>query len=66
VAYNSSAVDVYIDGVSVYNDTSVTIPACSRLVLGNWSGNTQETRTNQALVFKTRLTNADLARLTSL
>jgi len=66
VAYNSSAVDIYIDGVSVYNDTSVTIPACSRLVLGNWSGNTQESRTSQAILFKTRLSNADLATLTTL
>jgi hypothetical protein len=66
LAYNASQVDIYIDGVSVYTDYSVTIPATSNLYLAGWSGYNQSIKTSQALLFKTRLTNAELASLTTL
>jgi len=66
LAYNASQVDIYIDGVSVYTDYSVTIPATSNLYLAGWSGYNQSIKTSQALLFKTRLTNAELAALTTL
>ena len=66
LAYNASQVAIYIDGVSVYTDYSVTIPATSNLYLAGWSGYNQSIKTKQALLFKTRLSNADLATLTSL
>ena len=66
VAYNASQVAIYIDGVSVFTDNSVTIPATSNLYLGGWSGYNQAVKTAQALLFKTRLSNAQLASLTTL
>jgi hypothetical protein len=65
VAYNASQVAIYIDGVSVFTDNSVTIPATSNLYLGGWSNYNQAVKTAQALLFKTRLSNADLAALTA-
>ena len=69
VAYNSSDVTVYINGSLIGTDTSVTIPACSDLDLGIITTNTTRILgdgINQALLFKTRLTNAQLAELTTL
>ena len=69
VAYNSSDVTVYINGSLIGTDTSVTIPACSDLDLGIVTTNTTRILgdgINQALIFKTRLTNAELATLTTL
>jgi hypothetical protein len=58
-------VAIYIDGVSVFTDNSVTIPATSNLYLGGWRDYNQAVKTAQALLFKTRLSNADLAALTA-
>ena len=63
-AYTASTIVIYINGAQVHEDTSVTITGGSNLLF-NESGNGIEVLA-QALVFKTRLTNADLARLTSL
>jgi hypothetical protein len=63
-AYTASTIVIYINGTQVHEDTSVTITGGSNLLF-NESGNGIEVLA-QALVFKTRLTNADLARLTSL
>jgi hypothetical protein len=66
IAYNSSSVDVYINGVSVFNDSSVTIPACQNVYLTNWASYNQSIETRQALLFKERLSNTDLAALTTI
>ena len=66
IAYNSSSVDVYINGVSVFNDSSVTIPACQNVYLTNWASYNQSIETRQALLFKERLSNAELAALTTI
>jgi len=67
IGYNASQVVIYINGTLVHTDTSVTIPALSSVYLANWeSVYNQSVKTGQALVFKTRLTNAQLAELTTL
>ena len=66
IGYSSAGVVVYINGVSVFSDLSVTIPACQNLYLSNWASYTEAVKTSQALLFKTRLTNAELATLTTI
>jgi hypothetical protein len=56
----------YVDGVLAGSDTSATIPTTSVLDVGNLvSGRVMEGAAYQALLFKTRLSNADLAALTA-
>jgi hypothetical protein len=66
LAYNASQAVIYINGTLAHTDNSVTIPACSALQLGGWTGYSEAQRLEQALLFKTRLTNAQLAELTTL
>ena len=66
IGYSSAGVVVYINGVSVFSDLSVTIPACQNLYLSNWASYTEAVKTSQALLFKTRLTNDELATLTTI
>jgi hypothetical protein len=61
MAYKENDCAFYLDGVQIGVDTSCTIPAVEDLFLRVPN---QDTR--QVLVFKTRLTNADLATLTTL
>jgi hypothetical protein len=68
-AYALNNAVAYINGTQVGSDTSTTVPTCSSLYLGSsGTGTTQEVTngTNQALLFKTRLSNAKLAELTTL
>jgi hypothetical protein len=66
LAYKLNDVVGYIDGVQVFNDTSATIPSTSALQMAVASTNPANAGINQALLFKTRLSNAKLAELTSL
>jgi hypothetical protein len=68
IGYKENDVVVYINGTQRGTDTSVTIPATSKLTISNGgAGNyPMASRVAQALVFKTRLTNAQLSELTSL
>jgi hypothetical protein len=66
LAYKLNDVVGYLDGVQVLNDTSATIPATSALQMAVASTNPVNAGINQALLFKTRLTNAQLAELTTL
>ena len=67
LAYSNNDVVAYVDGVLAGSDTSATIPATSVLDVGNLvSGRVMEGAAYQALLFKTRLTNAQLAELTAL
>ena len=69
MGYKNNDVVLYVDGTQVATDTSASIPATSRFDLStaNMGGaKTQPNLTNQALLFKTRLTNAELAELTTL
>jgi hypothetical protein len=68
LAYNNNDAVLYVNGVQIGTDTSVTIPACSQLnVCTNQAGASPfDDGINQALLFKTRLTNSQLAELTTL
>jgi hypothetical protein len=66
IAYKLNDVVGYIDGVQVLNDTSSTIPATTTLEIGRSPSNPLNAGINQALLFKTRLTNAELETLTTL
>ena len=68
-AYKNGDYAVYLDGSLIISGagTAGTIPACSRFDLGNQIGaNSLYEPMMQALLFKTRLSNADLATLTTL
>jgi hypothetical protein len=68
-AYANNDFVLYVNGVQIGTDTSGTVPACSRLAIG------YETTSNlsnpacpiaQAAIFTRRLTNAELAAITTL
>jgi hypothetical protein len=66
-AYKQNDFAFYVNGVQIGTDTSGTVPACSTFGLQyGSSGFVSLQRTNQALLFKTRLTNAQLSELTTL
>jgi hypothetical protein len=65
LAYKANDVAFYVNGTLVGTDTSATIPACSEFALNNYDREAAP-KYSQALLFKTRLTNAQLAELTTL
>jgi hypothetical protein len=69
VAYANNDLVVFLDGVLAATDTSISVPACSAAQVGTFEDNTNITPLggviNQALIFKTRLTNSQLAELTA-
>jgi len=69
IAYKANDFVLYVNGVQAASDTSGIVPA-SLTRLSNDAGTTSTTPfeypLNQLLVFKTRLSNADLATLTTL
>ena len=64
-AYKQNDFAFYINGALIGTDTSGTVPACSQIGLYNYS-QVQMLKYNQALLFKTRLTNEQLSQLTTL
>jgi hypothetical protein len=69
VAYKNNDVAMYVNGSLVGTDTSHTTPATSNLYLGQENAGTTASLWkpySQALLFKTRLTNEQLQKLTSL
>jgi hypothetical protein len=68
VAYNSTQVIVYLDGVSVGTLGAVTFPSFNNFYLGNLGSDTNPKiiNINSAQIYKTRLTNAELATLTTI
>jgi hypothetical protein len=70
VAYANNDIAFFVDGVLVGTDTSTTIPACSQIFLGkigtSSSTNFMNDRIRAAALYTTRLTNAELAALTTL
>jgi len=67
IAYKANDFAFCVNGSLVGTDTSGTVPACSRFNYDNGSGTTPFYGiSNQVLLFKTRLTNAELAALTTL
>ena len=66
-AYKQNDFALYINGALQGVDTSGNIAALPNLRIGNYFGlNYIQDTVNQALLFKTRLTNAELAELTTL
>ena len=69
IGYAANDIVFYVNGTQVATDTAATIPACSDLDLGQMEGNLTKTlgdSVKQALLFKTRLSNEELAQLTAL
>jgi hypothetical protein len=68
LAYNLNDYVCYLDGVQVFTDTSATVPACSSIYVGHYLvGTGQLGGTIQAAaLYTTRLSNSELASLTSL
>lgn len=70
--YKANDFVLYVNGVQIGTDNSGAVPTCGALQLGSYratptAANFIATKgTNQALLFKTRLTNAQLAELTTL
>jgi hypothetical protein len=70
LAYRENDVVLYVDGVLQISDTSASIPTCDKLTIsGNLPTNSNTTQRlnkhKQLLLFKTRLSNADLETLTT-
>jgi hypothetical protein len=67
IGYKANDTVFYIDGVLKYTDTSLTIPTTSRLDVGALASATiGKTQTNLTALWKTRLTNTQLAQLTTI
>jgi hypothetical protein len=70
VGYAANDVVFYVDGVLVGSDITANIPACSQVFLGkietSASTNFINDRILDAALYTTRLSNAELAALTSL
>jgi hypothetical protein len=70
VGYKENDFAFYIDGVEVGTDTSALVPACTDVYLGKvetaGSGQFFGNGIKQAALFPTRLTNSQLAQLTTL
>lgn len=68
LAYKANDFAFYANGVQIATDNSGTVPATSEFSFeyNNTANNLTARTYNQALLFKTRLTNAELAELTTL
>lgn len=67
-AYKANDVVLYINGTQIGTDTSAIIPVCTAYEIASYEtvNSSQTNYVSQALLFKTRLTNAQLAELTTL
>ena len=70
VGYANNDFVMYVNGVQIGTDTSGGVPPCSRLGVGVYETSAQNYNAScpikQALLFKTRLTNDELASLTTI
>jgi hypothetical protein len=70
VGYKQNDLVLYLNGTQIGVDTSTNIPTCAVFQLGAYpplpNDYTNDGGINQAVLFKTRLTNAELASLTTL
>ena len=67
-AYKANDYSAYVNGVQKGTDTSASVPTTSSLYVNSYSNFTeiQKKQVNQVQLYKTRLTNAELATLTTL
>jgi hypothetical protein len=68
IGYANNDIVLYHNGTQLATDTSASIPACTLLRVGDFLGGIYQfgNSINQAILFPTRLTNAELASLTTL
>ena len=69
LAYKNNDYIMYVNGIQSGSDTSATVPLCNKLYLGQEIGldvNCLYKPYNQAALYKERLTNAELATLTTI
>ena len=67
IGYKANDFVLYIDGVQIGTDTSGSVPAMNFLTIGGGAdGGAQSQNVNIAAVYPTRLSNAELAQLTTL
>ena len=68
LGYANNDIVLYHNGTQLATDTSASIPACTLLRVGDFLGGTFQfgNTINQSILFPTRLTNAELASLTTL
>jgi hypothetical protein len=68
IGYANNDVVFYMNGVQIGTDNSASIPACSQVNLGSSQGNLAQLndRIRAAAIYTTRLSNTELASLTSL
>ena len=66
-AYKANDFAFYVNGVLVGTDTNGSVPTCDQIYLGGYpDGGARRGNNKQTLLFKTRLTNAELAALTTI
>jgi hypothetical protein len=67
LAYANNNTAFFVNGVQIGStDTSCSVPATNRIQMGQTAISSDTSLTKQLLLFKTRLTNAQLAELTTL
>lgn len=67
LAYKANDFAFYIDGVQIATSSSGSVPTCDQLYLAGYpDGGIRTSITNEVILYKTRLTNAELATLTTL
>ena len=68
LAYKANDCVLYINGTQIGTDTSASIPVCTAYEIGSYEtvSATQTNYISQAVIFKTRLTNAELASITTI
>jgi hypothetical protein len=66
VAYGLNNYALYINGTQIATDSSATVPAVSAIIFNHVDLGTTNGKVAQTLLFKTRLTNAQLAELTTI
>ena len=68
IAYAQNDFVLYVNGTQINSDSSGNVAPCDRLVLGYTNDSTfiGQNKYKQVLLFKSRLTNAELAALTTL
>jgi hypothetical protein len=67
IAYKSNDFAFYINGTSIGTDNSGSVPTLDQLRFSRWNGALAATqRINQTILFPTRLTNDQLAQLTTI
>lgn len=67
IAYKQNDFAFYINGTLIGTDNSGTVPACAQIRFSRWNGALPAAQgITQAALIKTRLTNAQLAQMTTL